>query len=338
MATVVNHAQTVPEEIAEALRYYGQERRAAVARQQEIATLASPGDDERSALAEAYRSAGKALGVDVEQHFGRARNIGAKRAALLRDTDLGYPDEPFERVPLESDPAEPDSDDPDFWWSSTTSFLPDTASLSSWGLVLPFKAETLPDGIHFTGKVTSQSGSLHGFSFSAEAMFGIAFERVPETPLHKWTSSPFVEVFGRVDGWTNIPQLFDGDFWSKCWMHRRQTLLQFGFGPTGPVPVVLAEATDSSVVIFNEGHGYMTATLPGHQPMPGVTIQNIAPNTVWAHLEVRFDVQLEGDAGFWVTPPGDIILRFFQWPLVPILPHTSHHVGPGSTLGSLGGH
>ncbi|OOO02956.1 MAG: hypothetical protein USCGTAYLOR_00785 [Chromatiales bacterium USCg_Taylor] len=52
--------------------------------------------------------------------------------------------------------------------------------------------------------------------------------------------------------------------------------------------------------------------------MPAVVLNRIFGGaSIWAELEVRFDIQLEGNALHWIDP-FDLLIRGFQWPLVAI--------------------
>jgi hypothetical protein len=325
MSTLVNPAHPVPEDVAEALRRFGAERWAAVQRRNAIIDELGPTKSERKAIAESQLQLAEAMGVDVDAYRTRTRELREKRVKRVTELDLEVPEPRYDRPPVDRPPPPADHD---FWWASTTPFLPDAGAMSSWGTVLPFKADFQADGLHISGKVTSHSGSLHSFSFGAVFLFGIDYERLPHSASNRWRSAPWAEAFGLVEGWTNVPHFPDGDFWSKTWMHRRQTLLQFGFGPTGSVPIIQGEGVDTTVLIDNgtTHHGYDYKELPGAMPMPRVSVGNLFPQTLWAQLEIRFDVQVEGDAGLWITPPNDVLLRIFQWPIGAYisLAHTHH--------------
>jgi hypothetical protein len=198
---------------------------------------------------------------------------------------------------------QPPPPDTSFWWARTDPFVPNF-----------YRVEWRPDGLHFIGKFTYDSNPLFAFSFGATAAFEIQWERLPPSPSGRWRSTPHVELFGGLLGWTGPYDLFDGDSWCKVWIIRRQTVFQWTFGETGPVQVVRGQAIVPQQVINEENaHRHYRHPLRGFQPMPEVVFGNIFPGSVWAHLEVRFDVQLEGNSFLWLDP--DVLLRTFQWPV-----------------------
>ena len=106
-------------------------------------------------------------------------------------------------------------------------------------------------------------------------------------------------------------------------MMTRQTLFQNVFGPQGPARKTLVENTSWQELIFLERSGADDGverhhTLPGSIPMPSVplNVSQIFPgSSIWAELEVRFDLQLEGAYSLlWIDR--EILLSTFQWPLV----------------------
>ncbi len=211
----------------------------------------------------------------------------------------------FHRFPLDFGPPAPV--DTTFWFASYTT------SCTS-----PYGVSEQADGLHYTGKKTSDSGSLQFFHYGVKSLYSISHDRIPPSSTGRWVSAPHVELFGRLGGYTGDSGVFDGDYWSKCWMIRRQTLVQNAFGSPGPVPTVIGEATDVQPV-FNEenSHRFVEFTLPGFQAMPAVVLPSILGGLpIWAELEVRFDVQLEGTAFHWIHP-FDLLVRLFQWPLLP---------------------
>jgi hypothetical protein len=103
----------------------------------------------------------------------------------------------------------------------------------------------------------------------------------------------------------------------------RQTLFHNVPGPQGPARKTLAENVSWQKLIFLERSGDDSGveehhTLPGSMPMPSVPLnvnQLIPESSIWAELEVRFDLQLEGSYSLlWIDR--EIVLSTFQWPLV----------------------
>ena len=102
-------------------------------------------------------------------------------------------------------------------------------------------------------------------------------------------------------------------------MITRQTLYQFVFGPSGSVARTIGEATNVQTIFFEENKGRaVNHILPGFRFMPQVTLNSFSPGlSIWAELEIRLEIQLEGNSFFWIHP-FDLLIRGFQWPLVPI--------------------
>jgi hypothetical protein len=195
-----------------------------------------------------------------------------------------------------------------FWWAETDPFIPGHMA-ANWG----------DDGLHFTGGPTHHDGDLFNTNFGATAFFEIQRERLPTSSSGRFISTPHIELFGGLLGYTGDDDITTGDLWSKCWLHLRQTVLQFGLGPTGPSPIVLGNAETHDVLIFEENADRSVhVNMPGLKLMPAVAFGGVNPaSPLFAHLEVRFDIQLEG-AGTLIWCDPEVLLRTFQWPLQPI--------------------
>ena len=88
---------------------------------------------------------------------------------------------------------------------------------------------------------------------------------------------------------------------------------------SGTCPVVLGQAHESETFIFEEdGDRSVRAGLRGFQWMPPVTFGGVNPNSsLWARLEVHFDIQTEGAGSLlWLEP--EVLVRTFQWPLTAL--------------------
>ncbi|MGC1853331.1 MAG: hypothetical protein WA687_12915 [Solirubrobacterales bacterium] len=282
----------MPKEVSDAFAALREESRAATERRLELAKAARPTKKERRAMGELFAGEGQKAGM---------REIGSKYADRVQETDIEVPESVFALPQMDSQPAV--RADTSFWWAETNASVPSF-----------YRADFLDDGLHFNGKFTYDANPLFGFSFGATASFGIDFERLPPSPAGRWRSSPHVELFGGLRGWTGPYDLFDGDSWCKVWMVLRQTVFQWAFGPTGPVLVKRGEAFKSKQLINEEnGHHDVFIPLTGFEWMPWVWFGDIFPQTVWSHLEVRFDVQLEGNSFLWLDP--NVLLRHSQWPV-----------------------
>jgi hypothetical protein len=173
--------------------------------------------------------------------------------------------------------------------------------------------------LQFNGGINTHDGDLHIDSFGAVALFELQADRIPMSLSHRWLSTPYVELFGGLFGYTGDDDILTGDLWSKCWMHRDQQLYQFGFGPDGPTQIILGQAHESETLIFEEdGDQSVHVGLRGYQWMPPVTFGYIYPTrSIWARLEIRFDIQTEGAGSILEINP-NVLLRAFQWPLTSL--------------------
>jgi len=301
-------SHSVPAEIAETLDRYREYQLAETARRNEIASLARPSQEERRLLAEAREAPGQTRGAAPEV-VQKLRDLNRKRADRIREKlNQDAFQLPLERGVFDFKPFQPGPTDPTFWWARTDWWQPDHMS--------SFMSN---EGLAFTGGVTTHDGDLHYASFGAVALFELQADRIPMSLARRWLSTPHVELFGGLLGYTGDSDIFTGGLWSKCWMHRDQQLFQWGFGEHGPVPLIRGQAHETETLIFEEdGERAVHIDLRGFQWMPPVFCSNIAPgDSLWARLEVRFDIQTEG-AGtlLWADPR--VLLRTFQWPITPL--------------------
>jgi hypothetical protein len=202
----------------------------------------------------------------------------------------------------------PPATDRSFWWAISHIFAES-----------PYTATFLNDGIHLGGKLTHTTGDLIFRTIWASALFEIQSARIPPSSIHAWDSSPRIELFGEVVGHVPEGDIFSGDLWSKCWLHLRQTVFQYGFGPDGPVRILRGEASRSFDLIFIENvAGMRVSHMPGSMLMPSLAVTGVnTADSLWSELHVQLDIQLEGDGSLiWLDP--ELILRTFQWPLNPL--------------------
>jgi hypothetical protein len=308
MTSITNPRHPLPEEIVASLNRFEEENTSSYERQAQVLADSRPTADERQIrLRERSNLNGNghleepsALKALREEKFDRVRT------ALERSLELDV--HTLDHIPWEHLTPFDEPIDHSFWWAETR--------------VIPsahIRPEFRDDGLHFFGGPTHHSGSLFNTSYGALAFFAIDSNRIPHSSSGRWTSAPHIELFGGLDGYTGDSDIFTGDLWAKCWLHTRQTILQFGFGPTGPVPIILGEARNHQVLIFEENADRLVhVNLPGFKWMPGVSFGGVnTASTIWSHLEIRFDIQLEG-AGtlLWANP--DVLIRTFQWPLSPL--------------------
>lgn len=194
----------------------------------------------------------------------------------------------------------------EFWWAHTESSFNDDG----------LNAQTESDGLHFFGNINYGGDSLIHRNIGATATFVLDPARRPASPSGRWRSQPWVELFGRIDGWTGVYHWLwaADDKWCKCKLFLRQTALQFV-----PDLVILATNTELRTLIDEENQGRNThADLPGFLPMPIIEFGVADPNqSVIVDLEVRFDIELEGDSFIGFSPQPNpfqsVLLRHFQW-------------------------
>lgn len=200
----------------------------------------------------------------------------------------------------------------DFWWAQTAAF----------GGAGVIANEFMTDGLHLFGRVSYNRDSLFSFSVGAWARFELQPERRPHSASGRYNSSPHVELFGNIGGWTNLkhcPWACD-DKWCKCFLFQRQSVFQF-VDDIG-THRLCGENTRHRTLIYEEGNGVgVNAPLPGFLHMPSLQFGLLRPDrSIFVDLEVRFDIQLEGDSfiGFSPqnSPAGSVLLRTFQWPCV----------------------
>jgi hypothetical protein len=201
--------------------------------------------------------------------------------------------------------------DHSFWWAQTQ---PHVAQ--------QMKASFQDDGLHFWGgpKVNDYDGDIHT-SFGAVALFALQPERFPTSPSGMFLSSPHVELFGGIVASAPDWDLIQGNGIAECKLFLRQTIFQWRLGPEGPVAVTIAEAT-----VEDPWHAYLKNTgysrnvaMPGFKLIPAVTYNQsqVAPNELWAEVEVRFEINLNCTGALvWCDP--DVVLRTFQWAPTPL--------------------
>lgn len=292
-----NPNHDVPAEVSEALADLRREREANLARQLEVARLGRPTEEERRASAEAADTAQpKIATADFAQRVDTALR---EPPPIELASPLGLPEFDFS-------PAPPAATDPNFWWAQTAPFGPSF-----------LRADFLSDGLHFSGRFTYDANPLFGFSIGSTSRFAIEQERLPASAAGRWRSAPLVEMFGRILGWTSGYDLFGGDSWCKVKLFKRQTVFQVGFGPSGGGMINRRDNAELISLIDEENKARARDfTFSGAVAMPPVDFGNLFPGTVWSELEVRIDVQLEGNSLFHFDPR--VIFRGLQWPAVAI--------------------
>lgn len=307
MTTLTNPNNTLPSDISAVLSRLEADAGRRAEHEAAAIAMSRPTEDERRMRDGLLATRGQDAGGDAGLRLEALRDRKFRRFSdfALASVFQGHR---WSDYLADQDPAPVAPTDHSFWWAETRPFLPSHMA-SRWG----------NDGLHFTGGPTWHNGNLFNTNFGAYVFFEVQPDRIPQSGSGLFSSTPYVELFGGLLGYTGNDDITTGDLWSKCWLHLRQTVLQFGFGPTGPAPIVLGNAETHETLIFEENADRsIHVNLPGFKPMPSVIFGGVnRANSVFVHLEVRFDIQLEG-AGtlLWCDP--EVLLRTFQWPMNPL--------------------
>jgi hypothetical protein len=303
--TLDNPHNPLPEDVQAHLRAREATHAADFASRAEAEQATRPTTEERAERVEAYTSTQRANGVDVDGLRATLSDLRSRRSDrvhhdLARRTAADV-EEPDLTPVLFDAPAPVDHS----FWSATFSTGGDGE----------FQRTFFADGLHFTGGITHHSGNLRHAEFWASGTYVVSAARIPPSPSGRWRSSPHIELFGAVRGYTGDSDIFSGDLWSKCWMHRKQTLLQSGFG----LVRTIAQREETQTLIFEENQDRtVTFTAPGFIPMPNLDFGGI--NTALdlvAIVETHFEIQIEG-AGSVLDLNPNLIYRGFQWPMQPL--------------------
>jgi hypothetical protein len=198
----------------------------------------------------------------------------------------------------------------EFWWWRTTPF----------GNLPEIHLDFADDGIRIHG----------GKSYFGDALIMRTFGCLAEFELHaprfltgglRFASAPKIRLIGKASGSTGLYESVWhlDDKWSKCWLILRQTILQ-----DGQVLESAQQITNLFHLENQPGYGYDDYPFFGQIDMPRVVFDQIPGSTasLWAQLEVRFDIQLEGQSAVWFDAnkkiPGTsfdnaLLLQDSQW-------------------------
>ena len=186
------------------------------------------------------------------------------------------------------------------------------------------KAENLSDGTHFYGERQYGGDDLIRFSVGATSHFELRPADIPGSPTGRYRSAPPADAHGLVFGLTGnyLPVLFADDKWCHCFRVLRHSLWQLVNGQWR----ALGERQNVETLINLENVvqvGFADVTLSGFMPSPklefGIVDRNVS---IWAQVEIRFDVELEGDAQISFSPKpnpaNSVVVRTFGWWARPI--------------------
>jgi hypothetical protein len=218
---------------------------------------------------------------------------------------------PFDPSKLTPHYSSPAVERGELWWAQTgwwQDHLP------------PGLSQAWHDGaraVMFDGDLFYNNDNLLMGSIGARAIFGLGTDRMP--PKGRYISAPWGNVEGSVIGRTG--KTFSGDNWAKCWEHLDQTVRN-GSGE------VLGNEHRVQRLIFLEADGKeQIGEIPqkfGDFPFPPVSFDLDPKQPLTVTVEVRFDVQLEGESmfAFWPMNGGFLnsnahmlVLGNYQWTL-----------------------
>jgi hypothetical protein len=319
LLTIENPEHQVSHEIADALKARQKSHREMLDLPNEIVRASEINEEYGNARRDIYTSLLKPLGLDLDKAIDRLREaklaFNDKTATSLRNLlDIKRQRYGIKVNELSYKPGRPELSDPNFW----------AGDWNAWGTSdSQITIVQHSDGIHFSGgpEVKKTNVDRHE-NFGAITTFELQHERIPSSTSGRWTSNPFVELFGGIMAFAPDFDVWSGHGIASCDLFLRQTLFQFFISPTGRAPVVFAEAVSSTTLVNLEDTGYSrNVALPGHQNIPSVQfgksdVKAVA-DPIWAEIEVRFDIYMKNaGASVWCDP--EVLMRFFQWPLVAI--------------------
>jgi hypothetical protein len=177
-------------------------------------------------------------------------------------------------------------------------------------------AANLPDGTHFWGKCSYRGDRLIRFSVGATSHFELRPENIPESATGRYHSAPPGDANGSIGGMTgpySFP-LHADDKWCHCFRIFRHALWQNVNGQWR----CLGERYQNETTIHLEnvwGIGQKIVPLAGWMASPEFDFTPDRTLSVWAQVEIRFDVELEGDAviSFGDDAARGVVVRVCGW-------------------------
>lgn len=309
---VTNAEQQIAPEVAEGMAARNADRAETLARFNQNDLAAEEHREILDVGRELYRSMAHPLGLEPHA-IDRMRLTTERKNTLVANALQNRIDAWTKPLPyLDLFFPKPAVTDHSFWWAeSRVSSLPPMT-----------RTEFRESGLFFFGgpKVNDYDGEMHT-SIGAIARFALQPERMPQTSSGWFLSNPHVELFGGVVAYAPNWDLIQGNGIASCQLVLRQTLFQWKFGPTGPVAGVVGEAVATDpwrLYLKNTGFS-RRQDLPGFKPMPPVGFHQsrLAPQELWAELEIRLDIYLNTTGALvWCDP--HVLMRTFQWPLAGV--------------------
>jgi hypothetical protein len=186
-------------------------------------------------------------------------------------------------------------------------------------------AENLSDGTHFFGSRHWGGDDLIRFSVGATSHFVLPPEAIPPTTSSgRLRSAPPADVRGTVFGQTGyyFPPFAADDKWCHCYRVTRHALWQLVGGQWR----ALGESVERQTIVHLENVvqvGNQIVPMSGFMRTPSIDFGLVTrTEPVWAQVEIRFDVDLEGDARIELSPQNNpansVVVRAFGWWARPI--------------------
>lgn len=262
-------------------------------------SLPGVGPDLRRTRAEIAAAVAKLIGVESQVRDLQA--LGRERYALLTRRAA-------ERFDVTYVPIVPHViDRGDLWWAHTDWWTP----YEDHGIGAYF--DDAKGGLSFYGEQAYDDGDLWKGSAGAAAFFGLGTDRMPAAG--RYLSRPVGDLAGQVIGFTGVNGPFSfGDNWCKCWLHTDQTV-RSASGAT----IVNSHACENVLFLENDGD-LALASLPGTLFFPPVAFDLDPGQALSITLEVKLDLQFDGEATFRFGNYRGLVAALFrtqQWHLEP---------------------
>ena len=181
-------------------------------------------------------------------------------------------------------------------------------------------ASNLSDGTHFWGRRTWGGDDLISFSVGGTSHFVLDSENIPVSAYGRYRSAPPGDANGTIYGYQGpYSGPFGSDRRCNCYRVFRQTLFQ----RINTHWITLGEKFQNEILIRleNSDQHVVQRPLSGFMPSPEFEFGIVdRSQPVWAQVEIRFDVELEGDAAISLgdNPADGVVVRTFGWWARPI--------------------
>jgi hypothetical protein len=180
-------------------------------------------------------------------------------------------------------------------------------------------AENLSDGTHFFGSRQYGGDDLIRFSVGATSHFKLSPEDIPSSGTGRYRSAPPADAHGQIFGLTGhyLPVFASDDKWCHCFRVLRHALWQLVNGQWRALGEL--QRVDTLIHLENVVQvGTATVPLDGFMPTPTLEFGLVDSHLpVWAQVEIRFDIDLEGDALIRFSPDQNpahsVVVRTFGW-------------------------